>query len=312
MPIVSVERLYQAVQNKIPLSTDFTAVDTSRPFMPETLTQLYHTEYYDDLTIEQRLRYNQLFALRAIEQLMTLEARFISLVIRRSRRSPALRKNAPLCHCMQEMITEENEHYNMFRSLNRLAEPAIYQHQDMYFARMSLTERASLELLAFLPGITLFLLWTLLILEEFSTHISRQMLQQRKSPLGQLEDNFLKAHLEHLEDESRHVAICANALIELLEESSITSRNLNARLLHYFMGEYMTPKRGGIRVVRHLCGEFPALENRETRMLNAVRQQSPDPLIWGAINSVTAMPTSNAMMQRYPEFSLREDPGATT
>lgn len=312
MPILNAERLYQAVKNKSSLSTNFTEIDHSRPFMPESLTQLYHTEHYQELSTEQRLRYNQLFALRAIEQLMTLEARFISLVIRRSQRIPILRNNTSMQYCMDEMVSEEVEHYNMFRSLNRLAEPSIYQQQDMYFARMSLAERVILELLALVPGITPFLLWTLLILEEFSTHISQQMLQQRSGPLGNLEENFIRAHREHLKDESRHVAICANSLREILRESSIASRKMNALLLHYFMDEYMTPKRGGVRVIRHLCKELPALKEHENEIIKAIRKQSPDPLIWGAINNASAMPTTNKMMQRYPEFSLSSNTRATT
>ena len=304
MQILNTERLYKAVKNKSALATNFSDVDHGCAFIPEGLTQLYHTEHYGELKPDQKLRYNQLFALRAIEQLMTLEQRFIALVIGRTRRSPLLRTNLELQYCMQEMILEEAEHYRMFASLNRLAEPAIYQQQDLYFAKMSLPEQASLGLLGVLPGITPFLLWTLLILEEFSTYISRQMLHQQNGPLGPLEPNFVQAHREHLKDESRHVAICANALNELLSGKNNRSKKLNARLLRHFMNEYMSPKRGGVRVVRHLCDEFPALRRNQAGMINAVRQQSPDPLIWGAINSAAAMPATNEMMRRYPEFCL--------
>lgn len=303
MSIPSVQQLYQAVQRKPALSTDFGPVDHSRPFTPEPLTQLYHTEHYRELSTAQRLRYNQLFAMRAIEQLMTLEARFIAMVIHRSQRHPRLRHNTLLLECMGEMVAEEVEHYRMFRDLNLIAEPAIYQNREMYFAHLGVADRMALELLGRTPGITPFLLWTLLILEEFSTYISRQMLQQRSGPLGKLEENFVKAHREHLKDESRHVATCANALDELLSHSGATTRRLNATLLHRFMGEYMTPKRGGLRVIRHLCREFPELGKREALFLAAIRRQSPDPLISGALASSRAMPVSNALMARFPEFA---------
>ena len=305
MQILNTERLYRAVKNKSALATRFSAIDHGRAFIPEHLTQLYHSAYYGELNPEQKLRYNQLFALRAIEQLMTLEEHFIALVIGRARRNPLLRTDKALQYCMQEMILEEAEHYRMFASLNRLAEPAIYQQQDMYFAQMSLPERASLGLLGVLPGITPFLLWTLLILEEFSTYISRQMLHRDNGSLGPLESNFVQAHREHLKDESRHVAICANALNELLDGQDNKLIKLNARILRHFMNEYMSPKRGGVRVIRHLCKEFPALLQSEAAMIRAVRQQSPDPLIWGAINNAAAMPATNKMMQRYPQFSLQ-------
>jgi len=307
MPIITIERLYQAVKNKTQLSTEFSAIDHQCLFMPQELTQLYHTAFYTQLTGAQKLRYNQLFSLRAIEQLMTLEARFISLVIKRSQQSPLLRENKPLQYCMREMIKEEVEHYHMFRALNQLAEPAIYQQQDLYFARMSHSERLTLELLALLPGINALLLWILLILEEFSTHISHQMVLQAESSSIPLEKNFVKAHREHLKDESRHVAICANALNELLQQSSGTAKKINARLLTYFMHEYMAPKHGGIRVIKHLCQEFPELKKQQGLMIQIIGKQSPDPLIWGAIHSVQAMPATNQMMRIYPEFALKNE-----
>jgi len=310
MPILTTERLYKAVKNKKTLLTDFTEVDHSRPFIPEHLTQLYHSTYYKPLPHKIKLRYNQLFALRAIEQLMTLESHFIAQVIRRSQRTPVLRNNIQLQYCMQEMITEEVEHYKMFHTLNQLAEPAIYEQHELYFARMTGVEKMTLGILARLPGITPFLLWILLILEEFSTYISHQMLQAGDTALGPLEKNFIKAHREHLKDESRHVAICANALNELLTVTHKHIRSFNARLLHTFMKEYMTPKHGGVRVIEYLCQEFPELAVQKAQIIEAIRRQSPDPLIWGAIQSMDALPVTRQMMQLYPEFSISSQKGA--
>jgi len=309
MPILTTERLYKAVKNKTALLSDFTELDHSRPFIPEHLTQLYYTAYYKPLPREIKLRYNQLFALRAIEQLMTLESRFIAQVIQRSQHTSVLRNNTQLQYCMQEMISEEVEHYKMFHTLNKLAEPVIYKQHELYFARMTGIEKMVLGLLARLPGIMPFLLMILLILEEFSTYISRQMLQAGETDLGLLEKNFIKAHREHLKDESRHVAICANALNKLLSVTSTRTRTFNARLLHLFMKQYMTPRHGGVRVIEHLCREFPELAGQNNQMQYAIRQQSPDPLIWGAVQSETAMPVTHQIMQLYPEFSLPDQAG---
>lgn len=304
MSRISPERLYHLTLNKSALNTEFGVIDRSKPYMPEALTQLFHTPCYEWLSKEQKLRYNQLFALRSIEQLMTLEERFIALVISRCKRTSVMRDKQALQFCMAEMVVEEQQHFAMFHRLNRQAEPSLYLSAPMIFARMSKTERAALEVLAKLPGLMLFLLWSLLILEEFSTYISRQMVKCQAGTLGELEVNFVSAHREHLKDEARHVAICANAISDIYQSSSSMNRKLNALVLRTFMREYMTPKRGGIRVLYHLQQEFPELITKLPDMEAAVRAQRPDTVIWQALNNPKAMPVTHHMLHTCPEYSL--------
>ena len=56
-------------------------VDASRPFVPEEHTQLFYTPVYATLSLEQRLRYNQLFGLRLNEYIMTLEAELVERLV---------------------------------------------------------------------------------------------------------------------------------------------------------------------------------------------------------------------------------------
>ena len=49
------------------------SIDFGRPFIPEFITPLAHTDAYSKLTPVQRLRYNQLYASNFHEQFMSLE-----------------------------------------------------------------------------------------------------------------------------------------------------------------------------------------------------------------------------------------------
>ncbi len=302
MKIPDSNQLYNAVLNKKPLKTDYTEIDHSKLFIPERLTQLYHTSAYTLLNPQQKLRYNQLFAVRAIEQLMTLEARFIALVLARTSKLAHFKYNSELIYCMQEMENEEVQHYQMFLTLNKLAEPVLYKHNDMVFAKLSHLERGILQLLAKTPGISLFLLWILLILEEFSTCISKQMTNKNDDTGIRLEPNFIQAHREHLKDESRHVAICARLLKKLIKNSNATTIKINQFILSKFMADYMTPKRGGIRVINKLIDEFPELKKHQNSIIKAIKSQKQDKIIFEALQDPKLMPFSHKLFQQYPEF----------
>ena len=302
MNIPNSEQLYLAVSRKKPLDATFGQIDHDRFFMPEQLTQLYHTPAYTLLSDKQKLRYNQLFAMRSIEQLMTLEAKFIEMVLRRTKKSHSVKHDQKLLYCMQEMASEEQQHYRMFYEINRLAEPRIYQDREMYFARFSTFENMALSSLVYIPGINLFLLWILLILEEFSTYVSTAMIKESRSSADRYDLNFVKVHHEHLKDETRHVKICATLISSLINESTHPVIHLNTFLLRKFMRDYMTPKRGGIRVIEHLCSEFPDLQGKKKALINSIKAQKQDNVIFNAIQDPECMPCSHTLFTQYPDF----------
>lgn len=302
MKIQSPEKLLVSINNKTPINGDFENIDFNKLFQPEHLSQLYHTPYYGQLTQEQQKRYNQLFALRSNEQIMSLEAFFIAATLKRVKMGKHNQTQQALLACMEQMAREESQHYQMFLCLNNLVEPEFYNNHDLYFARLSPIENLIFKTLPQIPGITLFLLWVVLMLEEFSTYVSRETLRYNQDNPGVLEPNFVAAHREHLRDEIVHVSVCAN-LIELqIQRSSKSVCRFNRRLLKLFMSEYLAPKRGGIKVLRRLVKEFPELETLREPMTHCVRRQRQDKVIWEALHSPSAMPVNNELLNRFPMF----------
>src|SRR6185436_10258369 len=82
-----------AHQSRMELSAP---IDLARPFVPEEYTQLYYTPLYATLSAAQRLRYNQLFALRINEYIMMLEADLIERLLPALARRPVVRDDAAL------------------------------------------------------------------------------------------------------------------------------------------------------------------------------------------------------------------------
>lgn len=307
MKLAKPENIIKAIRNdgSGTGSVTFGDIDFSRYFMPEELTQLFHTPAYELLSDAQRLRYNQLFALRTSEQLMTLEEFFIERVLQYSRSRHADEFDKGMVESMKTMAWEEQTHYTMFARLNRQAEPELYAGNDYLFATMTLPERLLLRILPAVPGLLPFQLWLLMLLEEFSTAISKKMIRHATS---ELEANFVKAHKAHLVDETRHVHICGNTLAILLNRTSPRVRRINVRLLHTFMNDYLTPKRGGIRVIRHLVREFPELSEIERRLIQEIRIQKRDKIIWDMIREPSEMPITHLLLDRFPDFRMADLP----
>ena len=302
LKVVNSHQLHKLVLNKKPLDTKFSDIDHSKLFIHDHLTQLYHTPLYDLLNADQRLRYNQMFAHRTTEQLMTLEATFIKKVLNKAVTTNTINSNEELVFCMKEMIEEEAVHYEMFRFLNHKTEPSLYTRNDMFFARHTPVENFLLNTLTASPGILPFLVWVILILEEFSTYISKEMIS--KNHAKDLEKNFVSAHREHLKDETRHVHICANILTTVCNNASVTQRYFNARLLNYFMRVYITPKHGGLKVINKLIEEFPELSQHKNKLNTSIYQSRYKQPIWHALFTPSAMPVSHMMFDKFSDFEL--------
>jgi len=109
--------------------------DLSLPFIPEDQTHLYYTPGYAVLTRAQKIRYNQLFALRVNEYIMMLERDFMDPVLKALRRRAQQQGSAALRHALEGMLAEEERHYQAFIALNRRCAPRDYERVEAQFMR---------------------------------------------------------------------------------------------------------------------------------------------------------------------------------
>jgi hypothetical protein len=244
----------------------------SLPFLPEDQTQLYYTSAYAKLGRAQRIRYNQLFALRVNEYIMMLERDFVDPVLARLRRRARWHGSEALVEAMDAMRAEEAAHYRAFVELNRQCEPDAYRQSECWFMQLRPYERATLRIMQGSAHLLPFALWIIIAMEESSIGLATSMMRARDTELGPLDPYFLAVHREHAKDEARHIHIDVHMVRACLHTSPGWWRALNARIFLSFMRDMTAPKANGTgaRVVRRLVAEFPDLIGLQQEMIEGL------------------------------------------
>jgi len=246
--------------------------DLSLPFIPEDQTQLYYTSAYAMLSRAQKVRYNQLYALRVNEYIMMLERDFVEPVLT-ALRGRALQRGSPaLRRALEGMLAEEERHYRAFAALNRRCAPRDYERTEAQFMRLRPHERAVLRAMHLGARWLPFALWTIVAVEECSIAFASSMTSYRDGALGPLEPGFVAVHREHAKDEARHIHIDVHLVRSCVATLPAAWRALNAKLFIALMRDMTSPKAEGTgaRVVRRLVAEFPELAPRERELVEGL------------------------------------------
>ena len=282
-------------------------LDFSRPFIPEEFTQLYHSPVYRTLTREQRLRYNQLFAVRTNEYIMMLESDLVDHFLVPLRRNRAVRADAALRACLDTMIAEEREHYQGFLALNRLCLPQVFRDgRERYFSRLSGGYKLLLWLLRAGARRLAYPMWYIMALEESSIGLARAMKKNPRTPtLGPLEPSFMAVHLEHMKDETRHLHTDRRLISACIGGAAPFWRRLDAALFKLMIREFTVIRRNGsgARVIRHLVGEMPELAPREEELLSALADLKHDEAYQRSLFSRPLMPLTFGVFDETEELA---------
>jgi hypothetical protein len=305
MSVLSLERIEEIAADPARRTAPVppAAPDRSRPFVPESFTQLYYAPCYRELSLEERIRYNQLFGLRINEYIMMLERDFVDPVLKSLRGRAARRGSPALARTLEGMLIEEEKHYEAFAALNRRCEPQDYSASDWHFMRLRWHERAVLRGMQSLARWLPFALWIIIAMEEFSICLASAM-ARGEDELGPLDAHFVKVHREHAKDEARHVHIDVHLIRTCLASLPAAWRAMNARLFMAVMRDMMTPKAGGTgaRVIHRLVREFPRLESRRARMVAELIGLGSDERFQRSLFGRAQTPLSFAAYDEEPAF----------
>ncbi|HTV39038.1 MAG TPA: diiron oxygenase [Candidatus Sulfotelmatobacter sp.] len=253
-------------------------IDFSRPFMPEELTPLFFTPACASLSEAQRLRYNQLDALYFNEQTMffekSLARNVLGYFLTRTPR-PAGRSALPgsLKDGLRQFLSEEEQHTNMFRGLNRQCAPAFYAENDFYFIRVPPVAAGILDAISKRPLWFPFLLWLMHLQEEKAMFFGKMFLKNADS----LEPHFVSVQRKHLADEIGHVRWDEALLDWVWPKTGGFLRRFNVHIFSWMLSEYFTtPKRTAPRILSELAGEFPELKPRYPEICRQLRALGRD------------------------------------
>lgn len=234
-------------------------MESTRRFIAEEFTPLFHTSAYRLLPPAVSLRYNQLQALYFNEQAAFFEQEVLVPALCGLLRCPL---PAELAKSVQTFRDEEQRHSAMFRALNRRCGPEFYARSDYHFICIARPLRSLLGEMAGRPRVFPLFVWLALMHEERSLFFSRGCLENA----DELEPRFVATHRAHLADEVGHVGWDGELLDWLWPRTGRTIRSVNVRLLAWMIGEFfLLPKRSGVRVVEQLAHEFPQLDSAALR-----------------------------------------------
>ena len=131
-------------------------IDLSEYFIPEKLTPLYYTPIYSQLEETQQRRYNQITGLYFNEQFIFFESILSENLLNPLLSNPKFTSMAP---AIQNFISEETAHAEMFRQLNLSSASDLYRHSDFHFIDISRAWWWLWRTLPRRPGLFPFLIW---------------------------------------------------------------------------------------------------------------------------------------------------------
>lgn len=282
------------------------AIDDSKVFLPPEYTQLFYSPIWTDLDRAHRRRYSQLFALRTNEVIMLFERFLVAAVLPPMARRLKAMRLAALRQLVLEMQLEEEEHDTAFVALNRASRPDLYRQSDFFFFPPSIEVRKLVAIMGFAARWLAHPLWLLLLVEESSITIARDLAAMDEShELGSAEPNWLAVHREHTRDERRHIIVD-----RLLFESCYARRNRVARILDGWLFErilraiiFPRANGAGVRVVDQLIRDYPELGGMRAAMIREIISLDGNPDFRASLLSQRLAPRAWELFHRCPELN---------
>jgi len=235
--------------------------DPGKVWISEDLTPLGNMPAYEDLTEEQRLRYNQYYAMEMAEQFIWLERYCIIAPLQRLLRgempTPSLRT------LLESFVADERHHNASLYRLLQLARPDIYEKSPFYFFvppwKVSFLTGVMVRLPRLLSS------WVLLIgtLEEQTVTIS----QSYRNSNTDIDPLFAEIFALHAQDEGRHCKLDSMNAEWLINGQSGWAKRVNAKFLDLAFRAYHDVSWGCDRPIRQLVADFADLRDREAGMI---------------------------------------------
>lgn len=276
-----------------------TPIDVTRPFVCPSLTPLFYTTIWNELSPSDQLRHSQLSALSFNELIAWFEGGFTTTLraLLHCDRVPS-----PVRELLPRFIEDESRHQRMWWSLNRLADPKRYQSDTMAITRIAPMARVLMTWLAGQPMRFPVAVWVMLVLEEHANEIARRCASQRPS---EIEPHFAAAYLAHVRDETRHVQIDWHIVDALWPMMNARKQRFNGWLFGQVIKRLLLrTENAAMSVATALAQESPTVRQQLPRIRDELRQVGLHPEYRSMMFSPQTSPITFHLMTKYP--GLRE------
>ena len=279
-------------------------VDPARKWCPDVLTHLYYCPSWALLSPEEKLTYNQLFAMGVCEQFLLLEDILLVRGMRRIIDAAGKRLSGEMRAGLENLIVEEQKHGEMFRRLLKASAPEMYRDRDLAIYEMSAIERKIVDF--FLWGTPVFVAWVFvaMIFEEKSIDFYRKYLAAEKTE--QLDPLYREVHRAHAQEEVRHVQIDHHLVDLFWDGAPGWKQKLNHRVFYWIMTKFARPERTVRRMLDLLVERHPRVAAHREPLVEEALAVAADPVWQRASYSRSAQPLTFQVFDRYPDFHLLE------
>jgi hypothetical protein len=275
-----------------------TPIDRSRVYFCETLTPLYYTQSYHDLSPAHRLRYNQLTGMLSNELILRLETQFVDRALAAVTRSREI--HGDLTERVRQFRDDELRHADSWKRLNRLSEPDWYTDDRPRLVTVPPFVERVAALVVRYPAACPVIFWLQLAQEEHSIEISRRCL---RVPAGRLEPRYAAVYGAHLRDEVRHVQVDCRLIERFHAVQSPLARRLTAAAFKWLIEHcFLKPVRSTVRVLDVLTSQYPELRPMLPRMIGELRMLARNTGYQHMMYSRETTPLTFELFDAFPEF----------
>lgn len=236
-------------------------IDRGRYWSPEEIAPLFYLPAYASFLPEEKLRYNQLFAMGVCEQFIWLEEHILvntlNKVLERNDAPPPLRR------ALEFFIEEEIKHTRMFRRVLERCEPEWYAgsaSREFRLFNIASWQQFLLDRVLRNPRTFLVWVWTAIFFEERTVDYCRHYLKTAKADPSRLDPTFVMLHEYHFKDELRHYQLDQHLLAWIYDPQPGWKKTLGARMFGALMRGYVNPSRTSLRILEVMGREFPRLD----------------------------------------------------
>lgn len=241
---------------------DFSAPPTSIPidptkfWGPETLGSLYYLPSYQTLTPQEKLKYNQFFALSICEQFVWFEEYFICPILKNM--IEAVKKkdiDNTWSLALTHFYNEEVGHSELFWRLLQNSRPDLYPQKKTFLFQPSWLHQLILKKMIQNPNIILSWIWLSILFEERTLDFSRRYLEDQK----QIDPQFVRAHKMHMIDEARHVQMDYHLVERFYKSAPAWQKKLTVFFMNQVVESYASPSRVPMKILRQMQKELPSM-----------------------------------------------------
>lgn len=267
---------------------------------PEELVPISHLQEYELLSLQERIRYNQLFALGVLEQFIWLESRVLCRVIEKVLRDRSLPRDLKIG--LTHFHEDEVRHSEMFWRMLEIAEPKLYSRRECVFLSSKSFSIKAVESLIEAPSFFLVWIWLAIFFEERTLDFSKRYILQYKTHPDSIDQSFFLVHKLHMQDELRHFMMDVHLLRHFYDEANVLKKNLASRMFSSILKRLANPRLMTLAYLKKMNEEFEGFESRVGRRLRLARASLRTNNSFKSISmSAASTPRTYELLDRYRE-----------